>query len=46
MVNPSLKALATFLFYLQRSQIKVYVNGILQMNDLLAYTPGGSGVGQ
>src|SRR5690606_16678671 len=28
------------------SYINVYVNGVLQMDDLLAYTPGGTGVGQ
>ncbi len=28
------------------SYFNVYVNGVLQMEDLLAYTPGGTGVGQ
>ncbi|WP_019152680.1 DUF4183 domain-containing protein [Robertmurraya massiliosenegalensis] len=28
------------------SYINVYVNGVLQMDDLIAYTPGGTGVGQ
>ncbi|MFJ7744645.1 DUF4183 domain-containing protein [Peribacillus sp. NPDC097295] len=28
------------------SYFNVYVNGALQMEDLLAYTPGGTGVGQ
>lgn len=37
----TLPALAT-----SNSYFNVYVNGILQMDDLLAYTPGGTGVGQ
>lgn len=37
----ALPALAT-----DNSYLNVYVNGILQMDDLLAYTPGGTGVGQ
>jgi hypothetical protein len=28
------------------SYLNVYVNGVLQMDDLIAYTPGGTGVGQ
>lgn len=28
------------------SYFNVYVNGVLQMEDLLNYTPGGTGVGQ
>jgi hypothetical protein len=28
------------------SYFNVYVNGVLQMEDLSAYTPGGTGVGQ
>jgi hypothetical protein len=28
------------------SYFNVYVNGVLQMDDLLAYTSGGTGVGQ
>jgi hypothetical protein len=28
------------------SYFNVYINGVLQMEDLLAYTPGGTGVGQ
>ncbi|MED4453068.1 DUF4183 domain-containing protein [Metabacillus fastidiosus] len=28
------------------SYFNVYVNGVLQMDDVLAYTPGGTGVGQ
>lgn len=37
----ALPALAT-----DNSYFNVYVNGVLQMEDLLAYTPGGTGVGQ
>lgn len=37
----TLPALAT-----DNSYFNVYVNGVLQMEDLLAYTPGGTGVGQ
>ena len=37
----TLPALAT-----DNSYFDVYVNGVLQMEDLLAYTPGGTGVGQ
>lgn len=37
----TLPALAT-----DNSYFNVYVNGVLQMDDLLAYTPGGTGVGQ
>lgn len=28
------------------SYFNVYINGVLQMDALLAYTPGGTGVGQ
>ncbi|HEO8422406.1 DUF4183 domain-containing protein [Niallia sp. FSL W8-0635] len=28
------------------SYLNVYVNGVLQMDDLIAYTPGGTDVGQ
>jgi len=28
------------------SYFNVYINGVLQMDDLLAYTPGGTGVGE
>ena len=28
------------------SYFNVYVNGVLQLDDLLTYTPGGTGVGQ
>ncbi|MGG3928366.1 DUF4183 domain-containing protein [Metabacillus fastidiosus] len=28
------------------SYFNAYVNGVLQMNDLLVYTPGGTGVGR
>jgi hypothetical protein len=28
------------------SYINVYINGVLQMDDLIAYTPGATGVGQ
>lgn len=28
------------------SFLNVYVNGVLQMDDLIAYTPGGTGVGE
>ncbi|MFC0271874.1 DUF4183 domain-containing protein [Metabacillus herbersteinensis] len=37
----TLPALAT-----DNSYFNVYVNGVLQMEDLLAYTSGGTGVGQ
>jgi Domain of unknown function (DUF4183) len=37
----ALPALAT-----DNSFINVYVNGVLQMEDLITYTPGGTGVGQ
>lgn len=37
----TLPALAT-----DNSYFNVYINGVLQMQDLLAYTSGGTGVGQ
>lgn len=37
----TLPALAT-----DNSYVNVYVNGVLQMDDLISYTPGGTGVGQ
>lgn len=37
----TLPALAT-----DNSYFNVYVNGVLQMEDLLSYTPGGTGEGQ